>query len=178
VHHREESSLEPTDKEAISSELGISIDSELQEREDAPCNVKEGNQIVDRNVGEKKEEWDLSGDGTDDVEGLQLDELVAFEVEVFLESGDICIVCTEKRLSANRRFWLHFTSVLTQVGLVNVLDPVRQDGVWDNEKVNLRNVLSLLFGVRVGVPLDLPPGSAFMQSHIGAMFRSLAYGLE
>jgi hypothetical protein len=25
-----------------------------------------------------------------------LDELVAFEVEVFLESGDVCIVCVEQ----------------------------------------------------------------------------------
>jgi hypothetical protein len=30
-------------------------------------------------------------------------------------------------------------------------------------------VLSLLFGVRVGIPLELPPGSAFMQSHFGAI---------
>lgn len=43
-------------------------------------------------VRQKEEEGDLANDSTDDVKGLQLNELIALEPKVLLKTGHIGIV--------------------------------------------------------------------------------------
>lgn len=47
---------------------------------------------MDRDVGQKEEEGNLADDGTDDVKGLELNELITLESKVFLKTSNIGIV--------------------------------------------------------------------------------------
>ena len=47
---------------------------------------------MNRDVCQKEEEWDLANDGADDVKGLELNEFIALEPKVFLETSNIGIV--------------------------------------------------------------------------------------
>lgn len=83
MHSREKGRLEPTDQKPVRRQLGKAVGAELEEGEDAPGDVEEGNQPVDGDVGEEEEEGDLAEDGADGVHCLEADKFVAFEAEVF-----------------------------------------------------------------------------------------------
>jgi hypothetical protein len=51
-------------------------------------------------------------------------------------------------------------SGLTQVGLVNVLDPISQDREWNDQKIKFENPFSVFRRIIIGEPLDMPPSSA------------------
>jgi hypothetical protein len=47
---------------------------------------------VDGNICKQEEERDLASHGANDVECLQLNKLIAVEVEIFFQTGDVCVV--------------------------------------------------------------------------------------
>jgi hypothetical protein len=92
VHHREKRSFEPTNQEAIGSQFSKARHPILQKGEDSPSNIQKGEKPVNWDVRQKEEEGDLANDSTDDVKGLQLNELIALEPKVLLKTGHIGIV--------------------------------------------------------------------------------------
>lgn len=56
MHSWEESSLKPSNKEAICSKLGVRCHAELKERENAPYYVKKRDEPLHRDVSEEEQE--------------------------------------------------------------------------------------------------------------------------
>lgn len=92
VHNREECSFEPTNQEAIGSQFSKACHPILQKSKNAPGNIQKGEKPVNGDVRQKEEEGNLAYDGADDVEGLELNKLIALEPKVFLETSNIGIV--------------------------------------------------------------------------------------
>lgn len=85
--------LKPSDKETVRRHLSETIGAELQQRENAPADVKEGNDPVHREHGKEEHKRYLAHDRADHVHGLQLDQFVAHEPKVVFHPGDVRIVC-------------------------------------------------------------------------------------
>lgn len=85
--------LEPSNEEAVGRNLGEAIGAELQQREYAPADVKEGDDPVHWEHSEEEHERYLAHNRPDCVHGLQLDQLVAREAEVVFHSGYVRIIC-------------------------------------------------------------------------------------
>lgn len=84
--------FEPADKESIRSQFSIAVNPILQQSENTPENIQSWNGPLHGNVSEQEHERDLSCHRADDIERLELDQLVALETKVLLETSNICII--------------------------------------------------------------------------------------
>ena len=84
--------LEPSDKKSVCHQLCIAVGPVLEQCKDAPSNIEEWDQPVHWQPGKQKHKWNLSKHSADDIYRLQVDEFIAVESQVFLETSDICII--------------------------------------------------------------------------------------
>lgn len=84
--------LKPSHEEAVCTKLSEASNTELKKRENSPTDIKTWYQPVHWYISEQEHDRDLSRDGADDVEGLELDKLIALEPKIFFETSNVGIV--------------------------------------------------------------------------------------
>ena len=89
---KREEDLKPAHQKPIRHQLGISIHAILQQRKHTPADIQERDEPRHRDFGEQIRERDLADHRADCIHGLQMDELVAMQSQVFLEAGDVGII--------------------------------------------------------------------------------------
>lgn len=93
MNTRKECSFEEADEEAVCHKLGIPLSSVLQQRKYSPAYLEPWNDVVHLEHGKEYHEGNLSNDRADHIHGLEIDELVAIEVEIFFEACNVCVIC-------------------------------------------------------------------------------------
>lgn len=92
MNRGEKSSLEPAHQESIRRYFGKGGSPVLQQCENAPADIEEGDQVVHGDYREQEHKGDLAHNCADGVHSLELDELVSLEVEVFFHARDVGII--------------------------------------------------------------------------------------
>lgn len=64
----------------------------LQQGENTPQNIQGGDGPLHGNIGEQEHERDLSRHRANNVERLEMNQLIALEAKVLLETSDISII--------------------------------------------------------------------------------------
>jgi hypothetical protein len=79
-------------QESIHHEFSITSGSELQKSADTPGDVEGRHEPVYWDTGEAKQKWDLAKDGSCSVDGLQMHQLIAIEIQVLFHAADVGII--------------------------------------------------------------------------------------
>lgn len=93
MHNGEEGRFEPANQKAVGGQFGKACHPELEQGKNAPSNIKKWKKIMNGDICEKEEEGYLSKNSAQDIERLELNELIALEPKIFLQTSNVGIVC-------------------------------------------------------------------------------------
>lgn len=129
--------LEDGHHEAVRHDLAVALSSILQEGEDSPAQIHGWDKQMHGDPREEVDERQEAQDVADDEDGLELDELVSVKAKVVRHARDVGIIFMRavsnfSTASSVLKLATELAVGLTDIRLVDVLDPIQHKCIWND----------------------------------------------